>query len=129
MKLLYACVLFLVSFLPAGEGDPIAKTAELIRTANVEELSKSFAQSVEISVMGNEDVYPSAQAKAVLSVFFKENPPRTVKILHRITSNPNYRFAVIILTANNDAFRISFSLKKNREKFELTEITIEPEKK
>jgi hypothetical protein len=128
MKLLYALLLLLTPFISHGEGDPIDKTAELIRSANIEELSKSFAPAIQVTIMDDENICSGAQAKILLGNFFKQNPPRSVKILHRIQSNPNYRFAVIILTTSNEVFRTSFSLKKTGDKFEMTEIRIETER-
>ena len=129
MKLLCLFLLLLpLHFALPEVGDPIDKTAELIKTGDIHELAKSFSSSVELSVMGQEDVYPGARAEAILTDFFKQNQPRSANILHRITSNPNYRFAVLILSTNNGVFRVSFSLKNNRGRFELTEFRIEAEK-
>ncbi|MGZ3833486.1 MAG: DUF4783 domain-containing protein, partial [Mucilaginibacter sp.] len=58
----------------------------------------------------------------------KNNQPKSVKILHRIDSNPNYRFAVLILTTENGIYRTSFSLKNIKGRFEMNELRIEAEK-
>jgi hypothetical protein len=130
MKLLYLFLLMLpLSFVFAHTtDDPIDKTAELIRQGNVHELAKSFASSIELTLPEQENTYSSAQAEQILSNFFKQNQPQAVKILHRVTSNANYRFAVVLLTTNNGVFRTSFSLKSNGGKFELNELRIETEK-
>jgi len=100
----------------------------LLKTGNIEELSRSFASTVDMSIMGSDNTYPDTEAKTVLTNFFNKIQPQTAKVLHRITSNSNYRFGVVILTGNNGAYRVSFSLKNNNSKFELTEIRIETEK-
>ncbi|HTD99954.1 MAG TPA: DUF4783 domain-containing protein [Mucilaginibacter sp.] len=129
MKLLYLFLLILpLSFVFASIEDPIDKTAELIRQGNIHELAASFASTVELTVMGEENTYPSAQAEQILTDFFKKNQPRSVKIFHRITSSASYHFAVLIVTTSNGVYRTSFSLKNIQGRFELNELRIEAEK-
>jgi hypothetical protein len=129
MRLLYLLSLILpLSFVSAGAGDIIDKTVELIKQGNVNELAKSFSPTIELTVLEQENVYSAVQAEGVLTDFFKNNQPKSVKILHRIASNPNYRFAVLILTTNNGVYRISLSLKNVNGRFELNELRIETEK-
>jgi hypothetical protein len=129
MKLLYLLLLILpLPFVFANDTDPIDKTAELIKQGDIRRLSKDFSSNVELTIMGEGDVYPSTEAETKLSDFFAQHQPRSVKILHRIVSNPNFRFAVLILTTNNGVYRTSFSLRKVNESFELNELRIEAEK-
>lgn len=126
MKLLYLFLLILpLSFVPANEVDPIDKTADLIKQGNVQSLAATFSSTVELTIMGKEDAYDKTQAEQVLSDFFKTIQPKTVQVLHRVASNPNIRFAVLILNTNNGPYRISFSLKKVNGQFELNELRIE----
>jgi hypothetical protein len=129
MRLLYLLLLILpLSFVFAGPADIIDKTVELIKQGNVNELAKSFSSTIELTVLDQENVYSNVQAEAILTNFFKSNQPKSVTILHRIASNPNYRFAVLILATNNGAYRISLSLKNVNGRFELNELRIETEK-
>jgi hypothetical protein len=129
MRLLYLLLLILpLSFVFAGPADIIDKTVELIKQGNVNELAKSFSSTIELTVLDQENVYSNVQAEVILTNFFKNNQPKLVKILHRIASNPNYRFAVLILATNNGAYRISLSLKNVNGRFELNELRIETEK-
>jgi hypothetical protein len=129
MRLLYLLLLILpLSFVSAGPADIIDKTVELIRQGNVNELAKSFSSTIELTVLDQENVYSNVQAEVILTNFFKNNQPKLVKILHRIASNPNYRFAVLTLTTNNGVYRVSLSLKNVNGRFELNELRIETEK-
>ncbi|MDB5153672.1 MAG: hypothetical protein JWR54_2423 [Mucilaginibacter sp.] len=129
MRLLYLILLILpLSFVFAGPADIIDKTVELIKQGNANELAKSFSSTIELTVLDQENVYSNVQAEAILTNFFKNNQPKSVTILHRIASNPNYRFAVLILATNNGAYRISLSLKNVNGRFELNELRIETEK-
>ncbi len=128
MKLLYLTLLLLSPFVLQNTGDPIEKTAELLRNGNVGELSKFFASMVDITIKGEENNYSDVEAKTVLTNFFDQNPPQAVKALHRITSSAKFQYGVVILTTTNGAYRVAFSLKNNNGKFELTEMRIETEK-
>ena len=128
MKLLYLSLLLLSPFVLQNTGDPIEKTAALLRNANIDELSKYFASTVDITIKGEENSYSDVESKVILTNFFAQNQPTTVKILHRITSSAMYQYGVVILTTNNGVYRVAFSLKNNKGKFELTEMRFEAEK-
>ena len=129
MKLLYLFLLILpLPFVFANAVDPIDKTAGLIQQGDIHALSKDFSPTVELTIMGEGDVYSSAEAETKLNDFFTQHPPKSVKILHRICSNPNFRFGVLILTTNNGVYRTSFSLKSTNGRFELNELRIESQK-
>lgn len=129
MKLLYLFFLMLPLHYPCADtADPIDKTAELIKQSDIHELAKSFSSTIELTIMDEENIYSTAQAELILVNFFKLNQPKSVKILHRVASNPNFRFAVLILTTNTGNYRISFSLKNIKGRFELNELRIETEK-
>jgi len=106
---------------------PIDKVAELVRQGNVHELSKLFAANVEVTIPGSEAV-SNTKAELSLAKFFDENKPKSVKILHKINSNANYRLGVLIMNTNKGAFRISFTLKQTGGNLVIIELRIEPEK-
>jgi hypothetical protein len=129
MKLLYVLLLILpMTFIFAQSTDVIDKTAELIKEGNAHELAGSFSPSVELAILEEENTYSNKQAEAALTDFFKHNQPISVKVFHRITSNANYRFAVLMLTTNTGVYRTSFSLKNVNGRFVLNELRIETEK-
>lgn len=127
-KLCLLLLLIPLVFVCANTGDPIDKIAGLIRKGDVQGLSKTFDASVELTIMDQENICSPQQAASLLANFFKQNPPRSVRVLHRISSNGNYRFAVIILNTENGIYRTSFSLKNSKGEFLLSELRIEPEK-
>jgi hypothetical protein len=129
MKILYAFSLLMLSSVIANAQDPIEHTAGLIKTAEIQQLAKTFAPVVELSIPGSDDSYPAAKAAELLEAFFKQNQPRAVKIIHRIVSNANYRFAVLLVSTDNGNYRMSFNLKNKSGHFELNDLHIEPEKR
>jgi len=127
MKLLYLPLLIILYAIPAFTG-PIEKVAELIRRGDVSELSKMFAADMELSIPNDENVYSKVQAGIILDKFFSQNKPLSVKMLHKVNSNPNYVFAVLILTTDKGSFRIAYTLKENGGNLMLIELRIETEK-
>lgn len=127
MKLLYLPLIVIFYVIPAAAG-PIEKVAELIRQGNVSELSKLFAANVEISIQNEDNVYSKVQAGLILDKFFSQNKPISVKIFHKVNSNPKYQFAVVILNTQKGPFRITYTLKDTDGSLVLIELRIEPEK-
>jgi hypothetical protein len=129
MKLRYLPLLTLLFLLPmVASADTIEKIAELIKQGNAHEIAKFFATNVDISILDETNVYSKAQSEMILDKFFKENKPHTVKLLHRINSNPNYNFGVLILTTDKGKFRVSYTLKEVNKVMAVIELRIETEK-
>ena len=129
MKLRYSPLLVLLFMLPAVcQAGPIDKIAELIKQGNVHELARFFAANVDIAILDDTNVYSKTQSELILEKFFKENKPLSVKILHRINSNPNYNFGVLILNTDKAKYRVSFTLKEEANAMVIIELRIETEK-
>lgn len=129
MKLLCLFIPFVLSFFVfATPADVIDRTAELLKDGNVHELAATFSSTIEITIMNDQNVYSSSQAEQVLTEFFKRCQPKSAKVLHRITSNVNYRYAVIIVNTTNGTYRTCVALKNVHGKFEVNELRIEIEK-
>jgi hypothetical protein len=129
MKLLYPFVLIIPLFFTfATPADVIDRTAELLKDGNAHELAATFSSSIEITILGEDNVYSSTQAGQALAEFFKRCQPHSAKVLHRVTSNAHYQYAVIILGTSNGNYRTCVSLKNVNGKFEVNELRIEAEK-
>ncbi len=128
MKLFYLPLLIISYMVPAIIADPIDKVAELIKQGNTRELSKIFAPSVEITIQDEENVYSKVQAGLILDKFFSQNKPSAFKMLHKVNSNPNYLFGVLILTTDKGPFRVAYTLKETNGVQTLIELRIETEK-
>ena len=128
MTKLYLFFLLIFSAAFVNAQDPIEHTAGLIKTGEIQQLAKTFAPTVELAILEADDSYPAAKAAELLESFFKQNQPMSVKILHRITSNPNYRFAVLLVSTTNGNYRMSFNLKNKGGHFELNDLHIESQR-
>jgi hypothetical protein len=129
MKLKYFPLITLLFLLPlAVKADDIEKIADLIKQGNAHDLAKMFSSNVDMNILDETNVYSKAQSEMILDKFFKENKPHTVKLLHRVSSNPNYNFGVVILGTEKGKFRISYTLREINKVMVVIELRIETEK-
>ena len=123
--LLAALYLFLTVNASFGqEADIIENVTQSFRAANTQDLSKHFASTVELDILSDQDVYSKAQTELILKDFITKHPIISVKTLHRLDSNPNYRFSVVLMNTGAGKFRVSFSMKNTSGSFLITEISI-----
>jgi len=129
MKKLYLPLFIIfMAFQGLSVDDPISKVAGIIRQGNMHELAALLAESAEVSIPGNENTYAKTGAETVLTNFFSKNKPVSVKILHKVNSNPYYRFGVLLVNTANGVYRIAVTLKEINGTLQLIELRIEPEK-
>lgn len=119
---------FLVISIKVARADVIDDIAIFLKNGDVKSLSGFFASTVELSILGQEEIYSNVQAGIILKDFFQKNPPKSAQIIHKVTSNSNYKFAVILLTTNKNIFRVSYELKTTQGKFLIAQIRIEENK-
>ena len=112
----------------SAKADVIDDISNLFRTGNTVEISKYLASRIELNILSDQNSYQKTQATAALNDFFKKHQPSSAKVVHKLTSNPNHLFAVMILNTNNGVFRTSFSLLNTAGKFFITEISFEANK-
>lgn len=98
------------------------------RQGNSKEIAKSFAPSIELIIIDQEDVYNRAQAEQILKDFFLKNPPSKTSIIHKLSNSPNYRLTILSLTTKTEKFRVTITMKKTGNAFLITELRIEPER-
>lgn len=132
MKPLLA-LLLLLWHIPSNNGlqaDIIDDLSMQFRSGNAREIAKHFASSVELIVIDQEDVYSKAQSEQILKDFFIKNSPLKSTIIHRISSNPNYRYGILSLNTKTGKFRVTITLKliKANNAFLINELRIEPDR-
>ncbi len=98
------------------------------KSGDAKEIAEFFSSTVELSILDTEDTYSKAQAELIIKDFFFKHTPLTTKVIHRVTSNPNYKFGVIILGTSAGSYRVSYELKNTSGKPLITQIRIEENK-
>jgi hypothetical protein len=106
------------------ETDIISIVTQSFRTASSQDISKYFSSTVELNILTDQDAYSKAQAELIIKSFITKHPIISLKTLHRLDSNPNYRFGVLLMNTDAGKFRVSFSMKNTSGKFLITEISI-----
>ncbi len=128
IKYLLSFTLFLICFNSVAAVDIIDDIADLFKAGDTKEISKYFSSSIELTINDEENVYSKVQAELILNDFFKNNTPVNYKIVHKVTSNANYKFGVIMLETKKNSYRTSYELKNTAGKFQITQIRIEANK-
>lgn len=127
--LLSLLVLFInTSSFIAIQGDIIDSLSAHFKAGNSKEIAVSFSPSVDLIIIDEEDVYSKAQAEQILRSFFSKYPPVKSAVIHRLNTNPNYRYGALSLLTKNGTFRVSVTMKKSGTAFFITELRIETEK-
>jgi len=128
MKPIVSTFLFFTVFTGTFLAAPIDKIAALLQQGQAHELAKQFSASIEFSILDNETDVTKAQAETRLVNFFTQNKPVSVKVIHRMETNPNLQYAVVQLKTSNGSFRVSYSIKITNGNQEITDLHIEAEK-
>lgn len=128
MKLLYLTYLLSLAVLQPRTDDPVDRTINLLKTANLTELYKTFAPSIDLSIADDQQTYAKEKAQGVLNAFFAKNQPVSAKLVHKLNSNPGLLYAVVILNTKGGNYRVSFSVKNNKGVFQISELSIQEEK-
>lgn len=121
---------FLFLFLPnqGQKSDPFDAIAGFLKESDSRNIAAFFAPIIEMNILSEENEYSKAQAELILRDFLLKNKPTSLKILHRLNSSPNYRFAVFSVHSLENKYRISFSMAKDGDSFYIKVIRIEYDK-
>ena len=106
-------------------GDVVDDISRLFKEANTKELSKYFSTTVSMSLLKDEGVYSKVQAEIVLRDFFGRHNPQEVSLVHRLDSNPNFKYVVLQLKTGKQHFRISYKIVSEGSIYRMTELRIE----
>ena len=111
----------------ALQTDIVDDLATQFKNGNSKDIAKNFASSVELLIVDQEDVYSKAQAEQILKDFFIKNPPIKTTIIHRLNSNPNFRYGIFSLQTKGLKYRVTLTWmhQKASNIFLITELRIE----
>lgn len=113
MKKLILFLIFapLVFFSAASTLDPYEDIANAIRSGDAKSVARYFSSSVDLTLIGQEDVYSKAQAEQILKDFFNKNTPRSFSIIHRGESKDGSKYAIGNLITSNGSYRVYYYFK------------------
>jgi hypothetical protein len=113
MKKLILFLIFapLAFFSAASTLDPYEDIANVIRSGDAKSVARYFSSSVDLTLIGQEDVYSKAQAEQILKAFFNKNTPRSFSIIHRGESKDGSKYAIGNLATSNGNYRVYYYFK------------------
>lgn len=121
-------VLNLLFYSEPKQKDSFDTLSGYFRSSGSREIAAYFSPLIEMNILSDESEYSKAQAELILRDFFQRNKPVSVRVIHRLSSNPNFRFAVLSYQTDNDRYRVSISMSREGEKFLIKVIRIEYDK-
>lgn len=97
-----------------------------ISKGDVAQLSSYFDEMVEVTVMGNGDMYDKGEAKNVVSKFFSSNKVSSYELVHQGTAKNNgSHYCIGNMVSGGNQYRVYLYLKDVGGKFLIQEIRFE----
>ncbi len=89
--------LFAGSFATADIFDDIANS---LRSGDARAVSRFFGNTVDLTIINQEEVYSKMQAEQILRDFFSKNTPRSFNIIHQgVKEGARYAIGITLETA------------------------------
>lgn len=110
------------SFGQQKESDAIINA---IKGGNASALSQYFINTIDITLLDEDDVFSKSQAEAMLSNFFSSNKPTSLNIDHQGTSKLQDHYTIGTITTGKGKYRFTFFLKKTENNYLIKQLRIE----
>ena len=121
-------VFFLLMLVTAGanaQTDITNSVVAAVKTGNVEELSKYFADNIDLAVQDTDDIVSKAQAKQILKKFFDGCAAQDFVIKHQGKSQLGIEYRIGELKAACGTFRVNINLKQVGDSYQVNQFRIE----
>lgn len=83
-----------------------------LRSGDAKAVSRFFGNTVDLTIINQEEVYSKMQAEQILRDFFSKNTPRSFTIIHQGLSKEGARYAIgNLVTAQGVVYRTYFFVK------------------
>jgi len=121
-------IILLFSFQTSYSLDIYEDFANAIRSGDAKQVASYFSNSIDLTLLNQEDMYSKAQAELILRDFFSKNNPKAFTIVHKGSSQEGTMYGIGTLnTSNAKTYRVSFYMKSVNGKNSLLELRIESE--
>ncbi len=121
--MLLICVLCTVRAV-AAEQDIMQDVSDALRTGDAVKLAQYINPTVELVIMGDENIYSRAQAELLLRDFFTRNKPSEFRVNHQGTKRTT-SFAIGMLITNKGNLRVSLFMKVDNGQMLIHKLRIE----
>ncbi|MEZ5042211.1 MAG: DUF4783 domain-containing protein [Saprospiraceae bacterium] len=123
-------LLFLMIFssLNATNDFSLAGITRAMNTGDADALGAFFDNSIELSVLDQEDIYSKAQAIQMLKDFFAKHQPKSFSQLHHGSAPTNdSQYCIGNLVTSDMTYRVYIYMKMSGEKTVIQEIRFDKE--
>jgi hypothetical protein len=121
-------ILFSTSLLALPSGDIGNDIAASIRVGNARQLAAWFNNSIDLTVLGKEELYSKAQAEQILRDFFTKHPPKSFVLKHHSSNPATTQYGIgSYVSKTGERFRIHFLIKKLGNQSFIQQFSIETE--
>lgn len=123
-------IMFLMLFASHVFATPpnLGDIAKAISSGDATALSQYFAEGVEMTVLGDANLYSKAEAKTAVQAFFEANKPQKYTQVHEGSSKgAGGQYCIGILETSGQKFRVMLYLEKSAKNYLIKEIKFEKE--
>jgi len=97
-----------------------------IRSGDAKAVARYFNNTVDLTILDQEEVYSKAQAEQILRDFFSKNAPRSFTLIHKGVSKEGAKYAIgTLITAQGIEYRTYFFVKQTTTGEQIQELRFE----
>ncbi len=129
-SILLTLALVLSPFLGSGvaQAQSIGDITKALGSGNTAALASMMDTEVELSLLGDENLYSRDQARQKLETFFASNPPSGFSQVHQGSSkSDNAEYCIGNLTTSTGVYRLYIYVVKKGDKMVLQELRFDRE--
>ena len=102
--------------------------SDAIRSGNAEALGRYFDDSVDMTILNNEDTYGKAKAVSMVKTFFANHKPSSFKLVHQgVSKGADSKYCIGNLVASSGTYRVYLYMKSSGNEVRIQEMRIEKE--
>jgi len=125
MKKYFLMVAFLATAVVAL-ADIYTDISNAIRSGDAKAVARYFNNTVDLTILDQEEVYSKAQAEQILRDFFSKNAPRSFTLIHKGVSKEGAKYAIgTLITAQGIEYRTYFFVKQTTTGEQIQELRFE----
>lgn len=96
------------------KADILDDVANALRSGDAKAVSRYFGNTIDLTIINQEEVYSKVQAEQILRDFFTKNTPRSFTIIHKGESKEGARYAIgTFITSQGVQYRTYFYIKQS----------------
>lgn len=107
--------------------DALKEIGSIIQKGDAALLSDYFDESIELTILDEDDTYSKDQAEAVIAQFFDDISVKSFKLIHEGASNGGLKFGIAEMTTSEASMRVYVCLKEEGGKVIVPELRFEEE--